>query len=60
MSDLSQKTNLEMSDKDRQFEKLLSNAFRMLSTQHSQARIINPENKVSRNASDAPGVMQCK
>jgi hypothetical protein len=60
MSDLSQNTAQEMSDKDRQFEKLLSNAFQILAARHPRARIINPESKVSRNASALPGVMQWK
>ncbi len=57
MSELSQKTEQEMSDKDRQFEKLLSSAFQLLAARCPHVPILGPESKVSRNATSSPGVL---
>jgi hypothetical protein len=60
MSDVPQKTAQEMSDKDRQFEKLLSNAFQVVATRHTHSPIISPESKLGRKVSVSPRVMQWK
>ena len=57
MHELSEKMTQELSDKDRQFEKLLSNAFQLLAARHPHVPILSPESKATRNVTASPGVL---
>lgn len=60
MTDQLQKAFPKMSEKDRQFDKLLSDVFQMLSTQRPFVRTDTAGSKLNRKPSSTSGVMPCK